>query len=68
MFPKIREDIRKTKMITVSNDTGEHLITTGIKDNAILYSKSMSAQDETTVGVNARMSQYIAGRLYLREI
>jgi hypothetical protein len=62
MFPKIRRDIRKTKLITVSNDTGEHLITTGIKDTAINLIFEVYAQDETTVGYNARMSQFTAGR------
>jgi hypothetical protein len=69
MLPKIREDIRITRLIIGFNDTGrqlQYLRPVSTTPQLILNSKSVSAKEEPTVGVNARMSQFTAGRL--REI
>jgi hypothetical protein len=66
MFPKIREDIRNTRLIIGFNDTGEQLlppVSTTPQSNLNL--KSMFAQEEPTVGVNVRMSQFNAGKFNL---
>jgi hypothetical protein len=55
MFPKIRKDIRDTRLIIGFSDIGEqlqYLRPVSPTPQSILFSKSMFAQDEPTVGVN----------------